>query len=115
MLPGSTAYEAKSYPYETEADYIKIPRIRRKDAGMLHLSFLRLAAGNDGLRPIPSGSPRWRKDLSPKAFITEGALNSIARNTQVNILATLSVDARLILKYEVVDWGKKEITVPPFN
>ena len=45
----------------------------------------------------------------------EGALNSIARNTQVNIRATLSVDARLILKYEVVDWGKKEITVPPFN
>ena len=23
--------------------------------------------------------------------------------------------ASLILKYEVVDWGKKEITVPPFN
>lgn len=82
---------------------------------MLHLSFLRLAAGNDGLALYHRVRHAGERDLSPKAFITEGALNSIARNTQVNIRATLSVDARLILKYEVVDWGKKEITVPPFN
>ena len=95
-VPGSTAYEAKSYPYETEADYIKIPAY--------------------GEKPYTIGFATLAKGTYPqKAFITEGALNSIARNTQVNIRATLSVDARLILKYEVVDWGKKEITVPPFN
>lgn len=66
--------------------------------------------------PYTIGFATLAKGTYPqKAFITEGALNSIARNTQVNIRATLSVDARLILKYEVVDWGKKEITVPPFN
>ena len=29
-VPGSTAYEAKSYPYETEADYIKSPHTAKR-------------------------------------------------------------------------------------
>lgn len=50
-------------------------------------------------------------------FINEygGALNSIARNKQVNIHATLSSEANLTLKFEVKDWDTEEITVPPFN
>ena len=50
-------------------------------------------------------------------FINEygGALNSIERNKQVNIHATLTSEANLTLKFEVTDWVTEEITVPPFN
>ena len=114
-VPGSTAYEAKSYPYETEADYIKIPAYGEKMlVCYIYPSYAWLPEMTDS--PYTIGFATLAKETYPqKAFIAEGALNSIARNTQVNIRATLSVDARLILKYEVVDWGKKEITVPPFN
>ena len=114
-MPGSTAYEAKSYPYETEADYIKIPAYGEKMlVCYIYPSYAWLPEMPDS--PYTIGFATLAKGTYPqKAFITEGALYSIARNTQVNIRATLSVDARLILKYEVVDWGKKEITVPPFN
>lgn len=71
-VPGSTAYEAKSYPYETEADYIKIPAYGEKDAGMLHLSFLRLAAGNDGLALYHRVRHAGERDLSPKGFHHRG-------------------------------------------
>lgn len=52
-----------------------------------------------------------------KAFIDEnsGALNSIARNKQVNIHATLSAEASIQLKFEVKDWNTQSIEVPPFN
>ena len=52
-----------------------------------------------------------------KAFIDEnsGALNSIARNKQVNIHATLSAEASILLKFEVKDWNTHSIEVPPFN
>lgn len=114
-VPGSTAYEAKSYPYETEADYIKIPAYGEKMlVCYIYPSYAWLPEMTDS--PYTIGFATLAKGTYPqKAFIAEGALKSIARNTQVNIRATLSVDARLILKYEVVDWGKKEITVPPFN
>lgn len=51
------------------------------------------------------------------AFIDKnsGALNSIARNKQVNIHATLSAEASIELKFEVKDWNTQSIEVPPFN
>lgn len=51
------------------------------------------------------------------AFINEygGALNSIARNKQVNIHATLSAEASIQLQYEVKDWNTAPVNVPPFN
>lgn len=57
------------------------------------------------------------QDYSDKFFIDEynGRLNSIPRNKQVNIYATLSSAANLTIKFEVVEWTKKDITVPPFN
>ena len=100
---------------ETAADYIKIPAYGEKMlVCYIYPSYAWLPEMTDS--PYTIGCATLAKGTYPqKAFITEGALNSIARNTQVNIRATLSVDARLILKYEVVDWGMKEITVPPFN
>lgn len=42
-------------------------------------------------------------------------LNSITRNTQLNIYATLSRNASANIDFEVVDWISEEVDVPAFN
>ncbi|MBS6470278.1 MAG: FimB/Mfa2 family fimbrial subunit [Bacteroides sp.] len=56
------------------------------------------------------------KEYIPQSFVgSYGALNSIARNTQVNIHATLSAPANVQISFEVVPWAEKSVEVPPFN
>ena len=56
------------------------------------------------------------KEYLPQSFVNNyGALNSIARNTQVNIHATLSAPANVQISFEVVPWAEKNVEVPPFN
>lgn len=56
------------------------------------------------------------KEYIPQSFVNSyGALNSIARNTQVNIHATLSTPANVEINFEVVPWAEKNVEVPPFN
>lgn len=56
------------------------------------------------------------KDYLPQSFVNSyGALNSIARNTQVNIHAALSAPANVQISFEVVPWIEKSVEVPPFN
>lgn len=51
-----------------------------------------------------------------QAFVNNyGALNSIARNTQVNISATLRTDTHIEIAFEVVPWEENTVDVPPFN
>ena len=53
-----------------------------------------------------------------RSFIDEygGSLNSIARNTQINIYATLSSESSLTVSFEVQGWmGPYTIDVPSFN
>lgn len=45
----------------------------------------------------------------------DSELNSITRNTQLNIYATLSRDASAKIDFEVVDWISEEVDVPAFN
>lgn len=53
---------------------------------------------------------------TPQAFVNNyGALNSIARNTQVNISATLRTDTHIEIDFEVVPWDNYIVDVPPFN
>lgn len=52
----------------------------------------------------------------PQYFVNSyGALNSIARNTQINIHATLSAPANVEISFEVVPWAEKNVEVPSFN
>ena len=52
----------------------------------------------------------------PQPFVNDhGALNSIVRNTQINISAKLSKPANINLKFEVTDWNEVTVDVPPFN
>lgn len=49
-------------------------------------------------------------------FLRNGLpLNGIARNTQVNIYATLSSQANITVEFEVQEWKTETINVPPFN
>lgn len=49
-------------------------------------------------------------------FLRNGLpLNGIARNTQVNIYATLSSEANITVEFEVQEWKTETINVPPFN
>lgn len=51
-----------------------------------------------------------------RSFLRNGLpLNGIARNTQVNIYATLSSQANINVEFEVQEWKTKTIDVPPFN
>ena len=51
-----------------------------------------------------------------QSFVDQwGALNSIARNTQVNISATLRTDTHIEIKFKVVPWEENTVDVPPFN
>lgn len=53
---------------------------------------------------------------SPKFFINEfRILNSISRNTQVNITAKLSKKANINIDFEVVPWSNVTVDVPSFN
>lgn len=64
------------------------------------ISFETKAGGSYGSRP----------------FINQfGVLNSITRNTQVNIHATLSRTANVDINFEVVPWNAEDVNVPSFN
>lgn len=53
---------------------------------------------------------------NPLAFVDNyGALNSIARNTQVNISATLRTNAIINIEFEVVSWEDNTVDVPTFE
>ena len=61
-------------------------------------------------------STATEKTYPEQAFVNDyGALNSIARNTQVNISATLRTDAHIQINYEVVPWENNTVDVPSFN
>ncbi len=53
----------------------------------------------------------------PIAFVdkTTSRLNSIARNTQVNINATIQTTADVTINFQVTDWVGNTVDVPSFN
>lgn len=56
------------------------------------------------------------KEYPSQQFVNDyGALNSIARNKQVNITAKLSKHANIDIEFDVVDWKSVTVDVPSFN
>lgn len=52
----------------------------------------------------------------PQPFVNSfGALNSILRNTQININATLSRSANVKIDFTVTEWTEVGIDIPPFD
>lgn len=46
---------------------------------------------------------------------TGQTLNSISRNKQVNVTATIKGKANLVVNFKVTDWESANVSVPPFN
>ena len=66
--------------------------------------------------PYTIGFITSNNTYNPMKFVNDyGALNSIARNTQLNIHATLSKNANISISFEVVDWVGETVDVPTFN
>lgn len=70
----------------------------------------------DDISPYTIGFTTSNNTYDPMEFVNDyGALNSIARNTQLNIHATLSKNANISISFEVVDWVVETVNVPTFN
>lgn len=68
------------------------------------------------ISPYTIGFRTPNNEYDPMKFVNDyGALNSIARNTQLNIHATLSKNANISISFEVVDWVGETVDVPTFN
>lgn len=69
-----------------------------------------------GPSPYTIGFKTTNNSYDQQVFISDGsALNSIARNTQVNITAKLSQPANIKIDFEVVPWETVKVDVPSFN
>lgn len=111
-VPADTYYTGMSY---TEG--VSIP-IEGNCSATLALYIYPSFAWKEGTKsPYTIGfSTATGKTYPEQAFVNDyGALNSIARNTQVNISATLRTDANIQINYEVVPWENNTVDVPSFN
>ncbi|WP_307759480.1 FimB/Mfa2 family fimbrial subunit [uncultured Mediterranea sp.] len=112
-VPDDTKYDEMSYTEninipiegnssETLALYI-YPSFAWKDAGQASPYTIGFTTESGGI-------------YTPLPFVNNyGALNSIARNTQVNINATLRTDTHIEIAFEVVPWEQNTVDVPSFN
>ena len=65
--------------------------------------------------PYTIGFKTGSATYESQAFVNGGAINSIARNTQINITAKLSKPANVEISFEVLPWGEETVDVPSFN
>lgn len=73
-------------------------------------------AWKDESTPYSIGFKTDKATYKPRYFIDNfPVLNSIARNTQVNITAKLSKPANINISFEVVPWTTEIVDVPSFN
>lgn len=111
-VPTDTSYETYSY------SSISIP-INGGETVQLALYIYPSFAWTEGTQISPYNigfKTKTGKEYKPQSFVNDyGALNSIARNTQINIHATLSTSANVEISFEVVPWVGKSVEVPPFN
>lgn len=108
-VPDEAKYAAKGY---TGLD-ITIPANGEK---ILECYIYPSFAWKSGPSPYTIGFKTESVPYEPQAFVTAGgAINSIARNTQINITAKLSKPANVNISFEVVPWVEETVDVPSFN
>lgn len=114
-VPDDAVYAAKTYGDDTNPLNITIPANDEKRlVCYIYPSF----AWKDKNDPSPYtiGFVSDKTTYEPKTFVNDfGALNSIARNKQVNITAKLSKPANINIDFEVVRWDEQTVDVPSFN
>lgn len=108
-VPDDALYAAKGY---TGLD-ITIPKNGEK---ILECYIYPSFAWKSETSPYTIGFKTESATYEPQAFVnTGGAINSIARNTQINITAKLSKPANVNISFEVVPWVEETVDVPSFN
>lgn len=111
-VPEGTEYVEKDY------DYVSITVPGEGGSAQLALYVYPSAAAVEGqANPYTIGFHTKAGITYDKLpFLRDGLpLNGIARNTQVNIYATLSSQANIKVEFEVQEWKNETINVPPFN
>lgn len=111
-VPDGTEYVVKDY------DGVSITVPKEGGSAQLALYVYPSAAAVEGqANPYTIGfHTQAGFDYNKKPFLRNGLpLNGIARNTQVNIYATLSSQANITVEFEVQEWKIETIEVPPFN
>lgn len=107
-VPDDALYAAKGY---TGLD-IAIPKNGEK---ILECYIYPSFAWKSEISPYKIGFKTESATYEPQAFVNGGAINSIARNTQINITAKLSKPANVEISFEVLPWGEETVDVPSFN
>lgn len=108
-VPDEAKYAAKGY---TGLDITIPPNGEKILECYIYPSF----AWKSGPSPYTIGFKTESVPYEPQAFVTAGgAINSIARNTQINITAKLSKPANVNISFEVVPWVEETVDVPSFN
>lgn len=109
-VPYDTEYEGKTYTGLN----IEIPG---GEAEQLALYIYPSFAWRSGTQsPYTIGFKTITTEYLPQAFVNDyGTLSFIARNTQVNISATLSTDTHVNIDFAVVPWEDNTVDVPSFD
>lgn len=111
-VPDDSKYEAKNY---TGLNNINIPA---NGEAILECYIYPSFAWKDESKtsPYSIGFKTDKATYKPRYFTDDfQVLNSIARNTQVNITAKLSKPANINISFEVVPWTTETVDVPSFN
>lgn len=108
-VPDDTEYEGKTYTGLN----IEIPG---GEAEQLALYIYPSFAWRSGTQSPYTIGFKTTTEYLPQAFVNDyGTLSFIARNTQVNISATLSTDTHVNIDFAVVPWEDNTVDVPSFD
>lgn len=111
-VPDEADYDVMNYT----GLYITIPANREKILECyIYPSFAWRSASEQTPYTIGFKTEAGKEYLSQQFVNDYGALNSIARNKQVNITAKLSKHANIDIEFDVVDWKPVTVDVPSFN
>lgn len=109
-VPSSIVYEEKTYTG------LNIPITAGGSEELLLYLYPSHARRGTEVGPYTIGFTTDKDSYDMQHFLEGGnELSWIARNTQVNIVATLGANANVTIDYYVAEWGNEDIMVPPFN
>lgn len=115
-IPDDTKYAEKTF-YQVGSDNNGIEIAAGKTETMVCYIYPSFAWKSPTVAsPYTIGFTTSVTSYDKQAFVNKyGSLNSITRNTQLNIYATLSRSSAVGLKFSVEPWTDVTITVPPFD
>lgn len=114
-VPNGAEYEARTYGDDSNPLNIRIPS-NGEDTLVCYIYPSFAWKEPDKTSPYTIGFVSDKTTYEPRTFVNDfRALNSIARNKQVNITAKLSKPANINITFEVVSWESQPVEVPSFN